>query len=285
MNKLVLVTGATSGFGNGLVKKLLERGCRVIATGRNLSHRPDIFSEERSRFSHALQELDLDVTISAERIKAVEFAEKMGGIDVLINNAGYGLFGPLEDASDSKMRDQFEVNFFGPAQLIRDFLPQLRKQSGTIINLSSVLGFVGFPMASLYCASKFAIEGLSESLAYELAPHGVKVVLIQPGGYKTSFSGKTQWTFSGDNPSLHYSQQISGYRRMRDRQNQSLFYQNPDDVTEGILNLLANKNFKMRNTFGQDAQVSRFFRALLPREWFHLIATKIYSYVFIHKNK
>lgn len=285
MNKLVLITGATSGFGNGIVKRLLSQGYRVIATGRNLTARPEIFAQERTTFGGLLTEADLDVTNSEQRRKVVELASAMGGIDILINNAGFGLFGPLEEASDAKMRDQFEVNFFGPASLIRDFLPQLRTRQGLVVNISSVLGFVGFPLASLYCASKFAIEGLSESLAYELAPHGVDVILIQPGGFKTNFNDGTQWTF-GDGTAIEpYAYQVANYQSIRELQSSGPLYQDPNEVINGLINILSTRNYKLRHTFGKDALLSRVSRGLLPREWFYRLAKLFFHQLLFKKLK
>lgn len=280
MNKLILVTGSTSGFGNGLVKELLKEGHRVIATGRNLSLRGELLSKEREKFPNQLYEFDFDVTSSEQRSSLVNFALSLGGIDVLINNAGFGVFGPLETLEEEKIRQQFEVNFFGPTLLIKDFLPQLRKSKGTVVNLSSVFGFLGFPLSSPYCASKFALEGLTESLSYELAPHEVSFVLIQPGGYKTNFSNGSMWTQSNSSTPPIYDKQIDGYTRLKERQEKSRIHQDPQDVVRGILTLLKYRKKSFRYTFGLDATFSRLLRGLLPRQWFHSLATSLYKKIF-----
>lgn len=274
--KTIVITGATSGFGNGLVKALLEKGHRVVATGRNLSQRSDLFDRERSKFPGQLIEIDLDVIISQQRANVVAQIEKLGRIDVLINNAGYGLFGPLENTDEDKIRDQFEVNFFGPVFLIRDLLPLLRKSRGLIINVSSVLGFVGFPLASLYCACKFAIEGLSESLAYELEPHGVRVALIQPGGYKTNFNSGTKWSVEDQNCHPTYLSQLQNYKKLRYKQSQSPCYQNPQEVIQRMLELVEFNDKTFRSTLGRDARIVRWIRSIIPQQIFHQLAHFIF---------
>lgn len=285
MSKLILITGATSGFGNGLVKKLLQQGHRVIATGRNLTSRQEIFTQERSLYGDSLIERDLDVTKPEQRNAVVQLAKEMGGVEILINNAGYGLFGPLEETSEEQIREQFEVNFFAPTLLIRDLLPQLRETKGVVINLSSVLGFLGFPLASLYCASKFALEGLTESLAYELAPHDVKMILIQPGGYKTNFNNGTQWHSSNTESTSVYKSQIENYKALRDKQSRSPHYQDPEEVTDGVVFIIQEQSNQLRHTFGRDARLSRLARALLPQKWFHTMATKSFHRVLTKGTK
>lgn len=212
----VLITGATSGFGKLLVDAFLQNGDYVIATGRNIHSRKEIFEDERLKYKDHFQEIDLDVTNPDQVILAADSVfKKFGSLDILINNAGYGLFGALEDLEKEEIRYQMEVNFFGTVDVTRAFLPMLRKSRGKIFNFSSVFGFMGFPLTSLYCASKYAIEGLTESLRAELAPHGVQVCLIEPGGYRTNFGKNLSW--SQKNPDSIYRLQMKNYRELHEK--------------------------------------------------------------------
>lgn len=201
MNQTILITGTSSGFGAAAVHFFAEKGWNVIATMRDISK------------AGALQHLDnvfvtpLDVQDPVTIANAVnEGIARFGTIDVVVNNAGYGLFGIFETASPEAVRTQFEVNVFGVMEVIRAILPHFRaKKSGTIINVSSGAGAVGFPMASIYSSSKFALEGLSEGLRYELGSLGIKVKIIEPGGaLQTSFINR----MGGESSKL---QQIEDY--------------------------------------------------------------------------
>lgn len=185
MKQTVLVTGASSGFGRETVKLFHRKGWNVVATMRL----PD----------GSFADLDgvlvtrLDVTDKASIASAVAAAvERFGGIDVLVNNAGYGTLGALEAASDTVIREQFEVNVFGLIEVTRAVLPGMRaRKTGVIVNVSSIGGRVTFPYCTLYHATKFAVEGLTESLQYELNPFGIRLKIVEPGGYKTNFAGRS----------------------------------------------------------------------------------------------
>lgn len=182
-----LITGASSGFGLELARAALARGDTVVGTLRQRAQ-ADTFEKLARGRSHAVL---LDVTRAADIGPAVQQAvQRAGGIDVLVNNAGYGLFGAVEEVSDAEARHVMETNFFGALNVTRALLPQFREQrSGHIFNISSVAGVVGFPGCGYYAASKFALEGASEALAGELAPFGVRVTIVEPGGFRTNFAG------------------------------------------------------------------------------------------------
>ena len=182
-----LITGASSGFGLELARTALARGDTVVGTLRQRAQ-ADSFEKLAPGRSHAVV---LDVTRADDIVPAVQLAvQKAGGIDVLVNNAGYGLFGAVEETSDAEARHVMETNFFGALAVTRALLPHLREQrSGHIFNISSVAGVVGFPGCGLYAASKFALEGATEALAGELAPFGVRVTIVEPGGFRTNFAG------------------------------------------------------------------------------------------------
>jgi NAD(P)-dependent dehydrogenase (short-subunit alcohol dehydrogenase family) len=182
-----LITGVSSGFGRELALAALARGDTVIGTLRQAAQAQDFRALQPGR-SHAVL---LDVTRAGDIGPAVQEALQIAGrIDVLVNNAGYGLFGAVEETADAEARAVMETNFFGALGVTRALLPQLREQrSGHIFNISSVAGLVGFPGCGLYAASKFALEGMSEALAGELAPFGVRVTIVEPGGFRTNFAG------------------------------------------------------------------------------------------------
>lgn len=188
-NKVWLITGCSSGFGKELVKAVLENGDRVIATARNTESLGWLNATPADR---AIA-LELDVTKPQQVRETVANGIKhFGRIDVLVNNAGYGLLGAIEEVTDEQARQQFEVNVFGALDMMRAILPDFRKQrSGHILNISSVGGFVAFPGVGIYNASKFALEALSESLNKETKPLGIKVTLIEPGPFRTDWAGRS----------------------------------------------------------------------------------------------
>ena len=179
------ITGASRGFGIEIVRQALSRGDQVIATAR----RPETITEQFPDAADVLLALPLDVTDAGAVARAVEEGiKRFGRIDVLVNNAGRGLLGALEEASDAEVRAVFEVNVFGLLTVTRGVLPTLRHQrSGTIINISSVAGFVSRPGWGVYASTKFAVEAISEGLGKELAPLGISVVAIEPGAFRTNF--------------------------------------------------------------------------------------------------
>lgn len=189
MTKTILITGASRGFGKIWAKAFLQRGDQVVATARNLHDLEDLVQE----FGSQIFPLQLDVTNREQSFEVVAKAHaQFGKIDVLINNAGYGLFGAVEEASEQEARQQMEVNFFGLLWVTQAVLPFMREQkSGHIIQVSSVLGLFTLPTLGLYNASKFAVEGLTETLAAEVKGLGINVSLIEPNGYETDWAGSS----------------------------------------------------------------------------------------------
>jgi NAD(P)-dependent dehydrogenase (short-subunit alcohol dehydrogenase family) len=183
---VALVTGASSGFGLLASLELARRGLRVFASMRDLG-RAERLREAAKASGVTVETVALDVTSPASIDAAVaEVTAKAVRVDVLVNNAGFGLGGFFEDVALDELREQFETNFFGLAAVTKAVLPGMRqRRAGRIINLSSISGRVGNPGLSAYCASKFAVEGLSEALRVELAPLGIHVVLVEPGTFKT----------------------------------------------------------------------------------------------------
>lgn len=189
MSKTILITGASRGFGKLWAEAFLKRGDKVAATARNLESLKDL----KEQFGDAILAIKLDVNNRADCFAAVKKAqEHFGKIDVLINNAGYGLFGTIEETSEKEARDQIETNVFGLLWLTQAVLPVMRKQGhGHIIQVSSVLGITTLPVLGLYNASKFAVEGLSETLASEVKNFGIHVTLVEPNGFATDWGGSS----------------------------------------------------------------------------------------------
>ncbi len=188
MEKIALVTGCSSGIGFETALELSRADYFTYATMRNTSKAGKI-QEIAKKENLKLQVIELDVD-KEESVKSAvkKILEQKGRIDVLVNNAGYGLFGCLEDVSMDELKAQFETNFFGVVRLIQEIAPTMRKQgSGIIVNVSSVAGRIGFPGTPAYISSKFALEGLSECMRYELSPFGIKTIIIEPGVIKTNF--------------------------------------------------------------------------------------------------
>lgn len=181
------ITGASSGFGRAFAEYALSEGCRVVVAARSVAKLAEI---ERIDPSRALA-VSLDVNDPARVGRAAEETlQRFGRIDVLINNAGYGIVGAVEETPEQELRAQMETNFFGAVSVTRAFLPAFRKQrSGAIVNISSLGGQLSFAGFSAYSASKFALEGMSEALAQELKPFGVKVLIVEPGAFRTEFAG------------------------------------------------------------------------------------------------
>ncbi|MGA8914229.1 MAG: SDR family oxidoreductase [Nitrososphaeraceae archaeon] len=185
---VAVVTGSSSGIGFETSLLLAKNGFFTYATMRNLDKSNKIIGLKLKE-KLPLEVLELDVTDDKSVKEAIEkIANEQGTVNVLVNNAGYALVGPLEELSIQEFKEQFETNVFGAIRVTQAVLPIMRKQRhGTIVNISSIAGRIGFPLTSAYVSSKFALEGLSESMAYEIDQFGTKVILIEPGVIKTNF--------------------------------------------------------------------------------------------------
>ncbi|MCO5295748.1 MAG: oxidoreductase [Fimbriimonadaceae bacterium] len=189
MAKVWYITGCSTGFGRELCAQLLDRGDQVVATARD---RHTVVEFERSHPNQALA-CAVDVTKPDQIQSSVQAGlARFGHIDVLVNNAGYGVIGAVEEVSDAELRAMFEVNVFGVVNVLKAVLPSMRKQrSGRILNVSSTAGHIAFPGSATYSCTKHALEGLSDGLAQELAPLGIRVTLIEPGPFRTDFAGRS----------------------------------------------------------------------------------------------
>lgn len=202
-----VITGTSTGFGRALAEGVIARGDRLVATAR----RPETIADLVALAPERVRAIALDVTVSEQVRAAVAAAhEAFGRIDVLVNNAGYGLLGAVEEVTDGQIRAQFETNVFGLFDVTRAALPLLRAQGGGhILMISSVAGQVGTPGLGIYDASKFAVEGFSEALAQEVAPFNIKVTLIEPGAFRTDWAGRSM----PQAEPIEVYQQTAGYVR------------------------------------------------------------------------
>ena len=189
MTKTWLITGAGRGFGMEFAKNALNRGDRVAATARDISTLEPLVAA----YNDAVLPLQLDVTDRDAAFAAVQTAAAhFGQLDIVVNNAGYGLFGTVEEITPEQLREQLDVNLFGVLNVTQAALPIMRAQgSGHIVQISTIGGIVAFPNLGGYHASKWALEGLSESLAQEVASQGIKVTIIEPGGFATDWAGSS----------------------------------------------------------------------------------------------
>lgn len=189
MNKVWFITGCSTGFGRYLAIEALEKGYKVVVTARNTNDVQDIVAP----YPETAIVVKLDVTDTASIKCSVATAiEKFGQIDVLVNNAGIGYFGAIEESEEAEVRRMFEINVFGLAHMTQAVLPIMRKQrSGHILNIASIGGLRSFPGVGFYNATKYAVDGLSEALSKEVAPLGIKVTIVAPSGFRTDWAGRS----------------------------------------------------------------------------------------------
>lgn len=241
------ITGASSGFGRALAEAVLGRGDRLVATARN----PDVIQDLERSAPQRARAIPLDVTDRERTGAAVEEAvEAFGRIDVVVNNAGGGLLGALEELSDSQLRGQFETNVFGVLNVTRAALPQLRRQrSGHLVQMSSVGGVRANPGHSIYAATKFALEGFSEGLAREVAHLGIRVTIVEPGPFRTDFAGRSMTTAA---PIDDYAE-VMGPMRERFREMDGTQAGDPALAAAAIITAVEHENPPLRLALGQFA--------------------------------
>ena len=189
MEKVWLITGCSTGFGRELAKEVLAKGYKVAVASRKTSDVDDIVAA----YPNSSIAIKLDVTVDAEiKSSVAQTIAHFGQIDVLVNNAGIGYFGSIEESEEAEVRKMFEINVFGLAKMTQEVLPHMRKQrSGHILNIASIAGLRSFPGVGFYNATKYAVDGFSESLAKEVGPLGIKVTIIAPSGFRTDWAGRS----------------------------------------------------------------------------------------------
>ncbi len=251
MHQVALITGCSSGIGYETALMLGRNGFRTFATMRN-TKKSDSLQEiiRKEGLDVSIQQLDVNDNASIENT-INNIKNEANRIDVLINNAGFGLVGFFEDLTLDEIRDQFETNFFGALNITKKIIPIMRLQkSGTIINISSGAGQVGFPGISAYVSTKFAIEGFSESLTYELLPYGIKVVIIEPGVIKTNFFRNCKVSEHSVKKNSTYSSSLDKFQKNIEIMQEHAT--SPTDVAKVIIQVLGNSEPKQRYIVGND---------------------------------
>lgn len=244
MSKTVFITGASRGFGKIWAKALLERGDRVAATSRNASQLDELVG----LYGNSVLPIQLDVNDRTSAFVAINKAKNyFGTIDVLINNAGYGLFGTIEETSEQEARDQISTNVLGLLWVTQAVVPLMREQGfGHIINLSSILGLVTLPNLGLYNSSKYAVEAISETLAAEVKQFGIKVTIVEPNGYATQWSGS----------SAVHTKPMPVYDQLKTDFQAGIsddFYGYPEATTQAILKIIDLDSPPLRLILGKKA--------------------------------
>ncbi|WP_329030376.1 oxidoreductase [Streptomyces sp. NBC_01423] len=243
-----LITGASSGFGRSIAAAALAAGDTVVATAR----RPEALDDLVAAHPDRAVAVQLDVTDTARIADVVaDTVLWYGRIDVVVNNAGMGLVGAVEETSDRELRDLMDLHFFGPAALVRAVLPHMRRNgSGAVVQMSSMGGRFTFPGVGGYSATKFALEGLSEALAAEVAPHGIKVLIVEPGSFRTGFAGGGALRQSA--PLDAYADSVGPVRSgLPDSDGKQ--EGDPDKAAAAILTALAAEDTPLRLPLGNDA--------------------------------
>jgi NAD(P)-dependent dehydrogenase (short-subunit alcohol dehydrogenase family) len=277
--KTVLLTGASSGFGLLGSVTLARRGWHVLATMRDpaRSDKLKAAAEEAGVLDH-IETYALDVTKGAQ-IEAIAgmVEERKLTLHAIVNNAGFAMAGFAENVSDAELRRQLDTNFFGAAAVTRAFLPQMKRQKfGHIVMVSSVSGRIGFPGVGSYVASKFALEGWSETLRLEMNPYGVRVVLLEPGAFQTDIwtrnailSGQTRAL--GADEASEEGARIAGWRKKLETRKTR---PNPQLVADFLAVLLANPHPRLRYSLGTDAWAAILMRTVLPWSWLESMLVK-----------
>lgn len=254
--RCALVTGCSSGFGLGVAQALAARGWTVVATVRDPARAPAALGN--------VQVAALDL---ADETQIDALAARFVRLDCLVNNAGYALNGPFTTYAAAQMRRQMDVNLIGPALLTQRLLPALAAARGRVINVSSLAGGAGLPMNALYSASKFALEGLTEALRHELAPHGVQVAMVAPGGFRTRFLDNLDWGERPVPPGGVDARWLDAYRGMQARL-RAKPGKDPAAVVAAIVALAERPTMPLRTRVGADARALHLLRRLLPARAF-----------------
>ncbi|WP_394708456.1 oxidoreductase [uncultured Desulfuromusa sp.] len=243
-----LITGCSSGLGRAFALEILKNGDNVVVTSRNADDIQGIVEN----YPDTALGLSLNVTDKEQIANAVSQAEaKFGSIDVLINNAGYGYRAAVEEAEEDEIRTLFNTNFFGTVHMIQAVLPGMRKRKfGTIMNVSSIAGRFAMPGSGYYAASKFAIEGMSDALRREVAPLGIRVVLIEPGAFRTDFAGRS---LTGSKKEFSDYDETVGQRRKKNDRTDGTQPGDPQKAAQTIIKVAKGSKIPFRLLLGTDA--------------------------------
>lgn len=266
--KVAIVTGSSSGIGNAIVLELARNNFITYGTMRNLDKISDLKTiADQENLKIYFKQLDVTDDNSVKNAINSIVAET-GRIDVLVNNAGYGLVGAFEDLSLDEVQKQFETNVFGVIRVTQAVLPTMRKQeSGIIVNISSGAGRFGYPTASAYVSSKFALEGLTESMSYEIEPFGIRTVLIEPGVIKTNFFNSMSLARKSKDPDSPYLQMMQVMEKSVTKMLEKGTI--PQYVAKTVLEAVTSKNPKLRYLVGKDVEQWMENKKKMSDEEFH----------------
>ena len=269
----VLITGASSGIGRATALYLAERGFQVIGTSRSLERLTELQSEALSR-DLPITAVEIDINNDEAVDSAVQrLLDEHGTIDVLVNNAGYGLWGPVESLTIDEVKSQFETNLFAAIRLIKPVLPgMVREGRGTVINISSIEGRLATPFNGAYAASKFALEGLSEALRIELWPLGVRVAVVEPGLFRTGFFENQVVGEYAESQELPYLPYIRKYRTKRARYDR--LASDPIRVAKVIHKIVRSRRPAFRHPVGLEAKLGALGARLLPERIFQAMLSR-----------
>lgn len=259
MSKVALVTGASSGIGESIAVALAADGWRVYAVARRVERMASLEQ-------HGIRPFRMDVTDDASMVAGIDrIIEQEGRIDLLVNNAGYGSYGPVEHVSIAEARRQFEVNVFGPARLVQLVTPHMRdRHSGRIVNISSIGGKVHEPLGAWYHATKFALEGFSDSLRVELAPFGIDVVIIEPGPIRSEWNTIAREGLLESARGTAYETRATAMALTYARTDGSRTGSGPGAVAEQVMKAVGSANPAPRYPAGRGARAILIARRVLP---------------------
>ncbi len=267
-NNVAVVTGSSSGIGLEISLELARNGFTTYATMRSLTKGSELRNvADKERLP--LKFVQLDVTNDSSVSGAIQtIFDESNRIDVLVNNAGYGLTGALEDLNIDEIKSQYETNVFGLIRTTPAVLPIMRKQnSGTIVNISSGLGRFGIAASSAYVSSKFAVEGLSESMSYELEPFGIRTIIIEPGVIKTNFFNSAVLAKKSEDPKSPYTQLIKGMEGGMAKLIENAA--DPEHVAKVVIGAITDENPKIRYLAGRDVEEIMGIKNKMSDEDFH----------------
>ena len=288
--KIAVVTGSSSGIGFETSLLLARNGFYTYATMRNPKKSEEHVINIANSEKLPLQVIQLDVTEDRSVREAIDrITVEQGRIDVLINNAGYLLLGPLEELYIDEFKEQFETNFFGAIRVTQKVLPIMRKQrEGTIVNISSIAGMMGFPLSSAYVSSKFALEGLSESMAYEVEQFGIKVIIIEPGVIKTNIYNNFKMAKSVTDNTRHNTDtnynSSSPYAEMIRNRIGGIGPRlksgiSPIEVAKVILKIVTSENTNLRYLVGEDSfKLLDMRKNLSDKDFMELVRQSVLRY-------
>jgi len=273
--KVILITGASSGIGKACADYLAQRGHKVFGTSRHPQSQMAEVSNTETIQAGSLEMVQMDVNSSDSINRIMNYIlEKEGRLDVVLNNAGFGMLGSVEDTSIDEAKSLFETNFWGMLRVCKAVLPIMREQQyGYIVNISSIGGQIGLPFRGLYSASKFAVEGMTESLRIEVRPFGIHVVLIEPGNLRTKFAGRHQT--SGSQQNQAYAEKLNNVVRVIECD--EMHGPSPDVIARLVERIIRNPSPRPRYRVGaalvkmavilKKVVAARFFEKLLMKHY------------------